>query len=225
MIGYHEDEAARFFEQARERALILPGVQAVARASRAPLAINFNQNPVGPADGQAADAEALVVETVTVGETYFDALGVPILEGRRFDDAVDTLRAPRVAIVNQALARRLWPGVSAVGRHIRPGGADSTRPAVEVVGVVRDYKVRFLPEPPTPYIHYAASQRPADVATAAVLLARTKGNAAALGAAMQRELRELDSEVLFYEGLTLRDHVASQLLPARLLAAILGRRA
>ena len=222
LIGYHENEAARFFERARERVLALPAVLAVARASRAPLAINFNQDPIGPADGQAADAETLVVETVTVGETYFDALGVPIVEGRRFDDTVDTPRAPRAAIVNQALARRLWPGASAVGRRIRSGGADGTRPAVEVVGVVRDYKVRFLQEPPTPYVHYAASQRPADVATAAVLLARTEGDPAALGAAMQRELRELDSGVLFYEGLTLRDHVASQLLPARLLAAIVG---
>ena len=222
LIGYDENEAAQLFERARERVLALPGVQAVARASRAPLAINFNQDPIGPADGLAADAEALVVETVTVGETYFDALGVPILEGRRFDDAVDTPRAPRVAIVNQALARRLWPGVSAVGRRIRPGGADSNRPAVEVVGVVRDYKVRFLQEPPTPYVHYAASQRPADVVVAAVLLARTEGEPAALGSAMQRELRGLDPEVVFYEGSTLRDHVASQLLPARLLAAILG---
>ena len=222
LIGYDEDEAAQFFERARERVLALPGVQAVARANRAPLAINFNQDPIGPADGQAADAGALAVETVTVGERYFDALEVPILEGRRFDDAVDTPREPRVAIINQALARRLWPGVSAVGRRLRPGGADSTRPAVEVVGIVRDYKVRFLQEPPTPYVHYAASQRPADVVTAAVLLARTECDPAALGAAMQRELRELDPEVVFYEGLTLRDHVASQLLPARLLAAILG---
>ena len=130
---------------------------------------------------QAADAEALAVETVTVGERYFDALGVPILEGGRFDDAVDTPRAPPVAIVNEALAHRRWLGVSAVGRRLRPGGAGSTRPAVEVVGVVPDYKVRFLQEPPTPYVHYAASQRPADVVTAAVLLARTEGEPAALG--------------------------------------------
>ena len=222
LMGYDEDEAAQFFERARERVRALPGVQAVARTSRAPLAINFNQDPIGPADGQAADAGALAVEKVTVGERYFDALGVPIVEGRRFDDVVDTPRTPRAAIVNQALARRLWPGASAVGRCLRPGGAGSTRPAVEVVGVVRDYKVRFLQEPPTPYVHYAASQRPADVVTAAVLLARTEGDPAALGAAMQRELRELDPEVVFHGGLTLRDHVVSQLLPARLLAAILG---
>ena len=83
---------------------------------------------------------------------------VPILEGRPFDDAIDTSGAPPVAVVNEALARRFWPGGSAIGRRIRPAGADSSRPTVEMmVGVARNYKVRFLQEPPTPYVHFAAS--------------------------------------------------------------------
>ena len=76
---------------------------------------------------------------------------MPILEGRPFDDAIDTSGAPPVAVVNEALARRFWPGGSAIGRRIRPAGADSSRPTVEMmVGVARNYKVRFLQEPPTP---------------------------------------------------------------------------
>ena len=83
-------------------------------------------------------------------------------------------------------------------------------------------KVRFLNEPPTPYVHYAASQHRADLVLAPVLLARTGGDAGALGAAMRRELRELDPDLVFLEGLTLGDNVASQLVPARMLAAMLG---
>ena len=157
-----------------------------------------------------------------MGEGYFEALGVPILEGRPFDDAIDTSGAPRVAVVNEALARRFWPGGSAIGRRIRPAGADSSRPTFEIVGVARNYKVRFLQEPPTPYVHFAASQSRGNLLPAPVLLARTESGAGALGAAMQRELRTIDPDVVFLEGLTLRDNTAAQLLPARLLAAMLG---
>ncbi|MYH32125.1 MAG: ABC transporter permease [Acidobacteria bacterium] len=222
LVGYGENEAARFLERARERVRELPGVQAVAHADRSPLSINFNQAAIGPADGRGPDAPPGSVETVTVSEEYFDALGAPILEGRPFDTAIDTPGSPRVAIVNEALARRWWPGTSAVGRRIQPGGRGSSRPPVEIVGVVRDYKVRFLQEPPTPYVHYAASQGPGMMDLVPVLLARTAGDAGALGARMQEELRAVDPDIVFWQGLTLRDNVASQLLPAQLLAVMLG---
>ena len=222
LSGYDHDEAERFFERARERVRALPGVQAVARASRAPLSMNFSRSGIAPAEDPAPDPPSLPVETVAVGEGYFDALGVPLLEGRPFDDTIDTPGALRVAIVNEALARRFWPGRSAVGRRIRPGSADSDRPVIEIVGVVRDYKVRFLHEPPTPYVHFAASQVRDNLLPAPVLLARTDSDAGALGAAMQGALRAIDPDLVFLEGLTLRDNVASQLLPARLLAAMLG---
>ena len=220
LSGYDPDEAARFLKRAREQVGALPGVQAVARASRAPLSINYRQTRVRRAEGQGTEAAAVAVETVTVGDRYFDALGVPILDGRAFDDDIDTRGAPRVAIVNEALARRMWPDASAVGRRIRPW--DGEGPTVEVVGVVRDYRVRFLHEPPTPYVHYPASQRPADVVLAPVLLARTAGGAAALGVAMRGELRAIDPDIVFWEGLALSDNLATQLLPARLLATALG---
>ena len=222
LVGYGENEAARFLERARERVRQLPGVEAVAHADRSPLSINYNQTAIGPADGRGPDAPVLSVETVTVSAEYFDALGAPILEGRFFDKAVDTPASPRVAIVNEALARQWWPGTSAVGKRIRPGGRGSNRPPVEIVGVVRDYKVRFLQEPPTPYVHYAASQRPGLMELVPVLLARTAGDAGALGATMREELRAIDPDIVFWQGSTLRDNLASQLLPAQLLAAMLG---
>ena len=222
LVGYGENEAARFLERARERVRTLPGVQAVAHADRSPLSINYSRAPIGPADGRGPDAPVPAVETVTVSAEYFGALGAPILEGRSFDRIIDTPESPRVAIVNEALAAQWWPGTSAVGKRIRPGGPGSSRSPVEIVGVVRDYKVRFLQEPPTPYVHYAASQRPGLMNLVPVLLARTAGDAGALGATMQEELRAIDPDIVFWQGSTLRDNVASQLLPAQLLAAMLG---
>ena len=222
LSGYDHDDAERFFERARGQVRALPGVQAVARASRAPLSLNFSRSDIAPADAPVPDPRSIAVETVAVGAEYFDAVGVPILEGRPFDDAIDTAGSRRVAIVNEALAQRFWPGRSAVGRRIRPAGADDNQRAAEIVGVVRNYKVRFLQEPPTPYVHFAASQSRANLLPAPVLLARTGSDAGVLGAAMQGALRAIDPDVVFLEGLTLRDNVASQLLPAQLLAAMLG---
>lgn len=222
LVGYDGDEAARFLERAQERVRAMPGVQAVARASRGPLSVNFTRVGVGPAEWtepEATTVPLVPVEMAVVGAGYFDALGVPVLAGRPFDDAVDAADSPPVAIVNEAFARRFWPAGGAVGRRIRTGMGAST---MEVVGVVRDYRVRSLQEPPTPYVHFAASQRPGFMVSATVLLARTRGDADALAATMQRELRRIDPDVVFWQGLTLRDNVAAQLLPVRLLSAMLG---
>ena len=222
LVGYDGDEAARFLERAQERVRALPGVQAVARASRGPLSVNFSRVGVGPAewtDPEATSVRLVPVEMAVVGAGYFDALGVPVLAGRPFDDAVDAADSPPVAIVNEAFARRFWPEGGAVGRRIRTGRDQS---AMEIVGVVRNYRVRSLQEPPTPYVHFAASQRPGFMVSATVLLARTRGDADALAATMQRELRRIDPDVVFWQGLTLRDNVAAQLLPVRLLSAMLA---
>ncbi len=219
LVGYGDDEAARFLERARDRVRALPGVHAVARASRAPLSVNYMRVGVAPAEWTEPDATLVPVEMTTIGSGYFDALGVPVLAGRRFDDAVDTPGSPPVAIVNEAFAGRFWPEGSAVGRRIRSGLGES---AIEIVGVVRDYKVRSLQEPPTPYVHFPKSQRSSVNVSATVLLARTWGDADALAVAMQRELRRIDPDVVFWQGLTLRDNVATQLLPLRLLSAMLG---
>ena len=66
--------------------------QAVARASRAPLSMNFSRSGIARADTPVPDPPSLLVETVAVGEKYFDAVGVPILEGRPFDDAIEHAR-------------------------------------------------------------------------------------------------------------------------------------
>ena len=219
LVGYDDDEAARFLERARDRVRALPGVQAVARASRAPLSVNNIRGGVAPAERTGPEAVFVPVEMVVVSAGYFDALGVPLLAGRTLDDAIDTADSPPVAIVNEAFARRFWPHGSAVGQRIRTGLDESV---VEIVGVVRDYRVRFLQEPPTPYVHFAASQRPGLNVSATVLLARGRGGAGALAVAMQRELRRIDPDVVFWPGLTLHDNVAAQLLPVRLLSAMLG---
>src|SRR5207244_263804 len=93
------------------------------------------------------------VEVTTVSPEYFKTIGVPILEGRGFayDDRPDT---PRVAVVNETLAHRFWPGESAVGKTFRTRGSDG--PLFQIVGMSRDHKVLTIGEAATPFPHARA---------------------------------------------------------------------
>ena len=183
VIGYERERADRFVRDALERVQSLPGVEAAALASRAPLDLSFSpQNVLVPGLHGPAD-RGTPVDTAGVSADYFDALGVPLLQGRAFT-TTDTPDSPRVAIVSHAMARRFWPEGTAVGRRFRLAEWDGVE--YEVVGVSADYKVRFPTEEPASYLHLAASQR---LRTGAVILARTGGDAAALSAEIRREDR------------------------------------
>ena len=215
VIGYDDRRGDRFLRDALERVRAMPGVEAAALASRAPLDLSSTRRVVvvpgvhDPADpGDSMDGAA-------VSADYFDTVGVPLLEGRTFTTA-DTPASPRVAVVSETMARRYWPDGTAVGRRFRLEEWDGLE--YEVVGVSADYRVRFPTEEPAPYLHFAASQR---ARSDAVLLARTDGDAAALAADIRRELRRREPDVFFYlQGDTLREKADVTLLPYRLGALV-----
>jgi predicted permease len=155
-----------------------------------------------------------VLETIQsdiryVSAEYFATLGVPILQGRNFG-ATDTPESAGVAIVNEAMARKYWPNQSPLGKRFH--ATTYTGREYEVVGVSADYKVSTIGEGATPYIHYAVSQRPDN---GEEIIARTRGDAGALLAAMRRELLALEPNVLFLDNQTMDAQVAATLLPAK----------
>jgi putative ABC transport system permease protein len=89
-----------------------------------------------------------------VGPEYFKAMGVPLLAGRTFTD-VDREDAPRVAIITEGVARRLWPHESPIGKRLREGEEHAPDSLITVVGVVRDFNYRIYREPtPTVFRPY-----------------------------------------------------------------------
>jgi predicted permease len=212
LIGYDEKKSTQIMERAVERIGAQPGVQSVSRVVRQPLAINYNRNTVFFPERQTPDDRGTSIDATWVDAAYFSTLGAPLLRGRNFT-AADTLTSPKVAIVNDAFVRRYWPGSDGLGRRFRSltgGGTD-----YEVVGVASDYRVNTVGETPTPYIHYAITQRNF---TGNVLLARTSGDAAALLASMRREVLALEPNAVFLDSQTMAAQVAAALLPARVAA-------
>ena len=215
VIGYERERADRFVRDALERVQSLPGVEAAALTSRAPLDLSFSPQNVLVPDLHGPADRGTPVDTAGVSADYFDTLGVPLLQGRTFTTA-DTPESPSVAIVSHAMALRFWPEGTAVGRRFRLAEWDGAE--YEVVGVSSDYKVRFPTEEPASYLHLAASQR---LRTGAVILARTKGDAAALSADIRRELRRMEPDLFFFlQGDTLRETADVTMLPFRIGASV-----
>jgi predicted permease len=217
MSGYDTDRATRFFDEAERRVRALPGVDGYARASRTPFSLNYNRTNVAvPGVQQAADELGAPTQSADVSPGYFAALGIPLLEGRSVtvDDRPDT---PRVAVVNESMARRYWPGRSAVGQRVHQRTLSG--PPIEIVGVVADHKLQTVGEPAQPAIHFAIAQRP-DVF--GVVVASTPGDATALLAALRRELLALEPELLFLDNQTMAAQVDATLFPVRAGAFLVG---
>ena len=140
------------------------------------------------------------VRTVTPG--YFRTMGIRILEGRDFNDEDWTTTdgtlpggAPFVALVSETLARRQWPGESAIGRKIRPI-AGNDRPWCTVIGVVRDVRQVSLTEPPRPFFYLPEFQF---AWTRLYLVVHLSRDPATVVPAIQAAVSALDSTVPVHE--------------------------
>ncbi len=205
--GYDEPAARRFYDQLDARVRALSGVEAVAAAGRVPLMMS------GSVDRVAADVGAEIsIHSAVVGPEYFDVLELPILRGRPFWHT-DGQHGTLVAIVNEAMAERLWPGGDALGRTFRYRGGLRT-----IVGVARDAKYASLGEelPAFAYLPIAQAWQP----TQALMVRTTPG---------VDPRRELQQAVLALDGrlppprvTTLARATGIALLPQRAAAVVTG---
>jgi putative ABC transport system permease protein len=190
LADYPTERAGAFHRQLTQRIAALPGVQSVSRAAQLPNRNNFfwGNRQVVPEGGEQGSSDAgVVVEYNEVAPDYFTTLGVPLLRGREFT-VRDTASAPRVVIVNETLARRLWPGEDPLGKRLRFGGM-GLGPFHAVVGVARDLRKFFREEKPPPQVYLALDQ---SQTTDAPLLVRLQDGGRAIAALIQNEQRQLD---------------------------------
>jgi predicted permease len=140
-----------FYDQTLNRLRAIAGVRSAALTTRLPLyAAGIASSCVARATEKPASATSM-----TIDDGYLDTLRIPLLEGRDFN-VTDRSGGPPVAIVNQALARRLWPDEPATG-HSFQFGCDHAR-TVQVVGVARDSKIRSMNEVTLPHVYLPFSQ-------------------------------------------------------------------
>jgi putative ABC transport system permease protein len=150
-----------------------------------------------------------------ISPSYFQTLGIRLLDGRDFD-ARDAANAPRVVIINQTLARRLWPQRSAVGQRMKI--ADEQAPYT-VVAVAPDLKYRALTEATPPYYYLPLAQNYMREMT---LQLRTATEPLGLAATLRQTAREINPNAFVREISTLDEQLAQALAQPRLTALAAG---
>ena len=201
-------------ETALQRLGGMPGIEAAGAVNDLPLrsgsallviAIRAEGRP------QAPHEEPLHARLLMASGGYFRSLGIPLLQGRVFAPADDSL-GPRVAVINATLARRLWPGEQPLGRTLLfPGGPRGAPVPYRVVGVVGDVREGGLEEEPGPQMYFPIhAETPVNVA----LVARGTSPPAALLSVLRDAVRAADPSQPVYN-LRMMDQVVSASIAAR----------
>jgi len=203
-------------QDALRQTLTLPGVQTATVGWDVPL--TMTQATMRLTDAASQSPQTLQVAYNMVGPDYFQTLGIAILSGRDFNWA-DREGTPRIVVVNQALAARLWPGAAALGRTLLVEDQPGRQTAVQVVGLARDSKYVSVWEQAQPYIYFAAWQWRWPITN---LIARARVRPQELRREMERRWRESFPGMPLYGVHTGQEHVKLALAPQRLAATLLA---
>ena len=186
---YDDVRGQAFQQQVYERLATLPGVEAVSYGLVMPFSGSRYVSSIFVASRQPLPNEQMAFDASVVGPRYHETMGIQMVEGRGFTDQ-DRKASPGVVIINEALAQRLFPGESAMGKKL---SLKTNGPPIEIVGITRDIKHHELTETPLPHFDLPALQRNYDGYTNIVL--RTHSRAADLVPAVRSQLLALDSSL------------------------------
>jgi putative ABC transport system permease protein len=201
---YTPAQTIAFTDRVRETIAGLPGVRAVS-ATEMPVLANSNASSnITPEGYTASDNENMDVNQNSVGPAFFTTLGIPLASGREFDEREGT-SSPKVAIVNETMAHRFFPGRNPLGLHFAWGAGNSVHPDIEIVGVVKDSKQVTVREEKMPFVYTPYTQSPnfGNV----IFYVRTGQDPMALGAALRKVVQKFDSNLPIYDLKTLAEQI------------------
>jgi predicted permease len=216
--GIRPEDRSAMFEEIQSRLRTIPGVVSVSRSEDVPLSGRHSRNVIradAPNAPTGVDAES---EMLYASPGYLATMRMPLVVGRDFNSA-DVNNAPRVAIVNRDFARKFFGSLNPIGRVIRVGVDNgTTKPPVQVVGIVRDAKYMSLREAMPPTVFMPLEQYPEregrdvfEVRTAAQPTSLIRAVVAAV-AGVSREIR--------LEFSTLKQEADDAMVQDRLLAML-----
>jgi putative ABC transport system permease protein len=214
LVGYTAAKAWAFQHEAIRRLEAMPGVIAASPATIPPFPWGMPSASIQIASAGGASFNA---STTYVGPRYFKTLGVPLIDGREFDDR-DAPDGPRVAIFNETLARQCWPDGRATGQSVTIRGV-----RVEVVGVVKTVQYVSALERPQPiaYLDFWQQDTSDSWSHDSRTHVRVAGDAAAMLPQIQRTIAALDPEVPVSEALALGARVDAEFYDLRAARAFL----
>ena len=204
-----------FYRRILERAALLPGVQSVGMTNRLPVRDRGWQGPVRVEGRPDLEGNARPTGVYRYNTPdYFRTLGMDIKMGRGIE-AGDREGGQKVVVISEGFARKMWPNLDPLGRHIWSGVAGDTS-ALTVVGVVEETRM-FSMTGENPMTIYLAHEQVRDPGEGIVLVLRTKSDPGAVIAGVRGLVREMDPRVAVDRGGTMDDVVKTALAePLRL---------
>jgi len=219
--GYDNQRMRVFYDECLARVRALPGVRSVAFTHSLPIT-GTNWNGGFTASDKSAPSHADLPQTdrLRVSPNYFETMGIRLLRGRSFTSA-DTAESTPVVVVNEALARRIWPNEDPVGKRLKFGSLedqdDEDKPWREVVGVVKDVKMNGVARTTTLQTYLPYAQLPN---TSLGLIVRAERNPTALANAVEQTIHALDKNLPVFRVFTM-DQLLSNALAQRRLTLVL----
>jgi predicted permease len=211
-IGYKTDaRLAKLYRDVEEKVSLIPGVNAASFSMFA-----FNQggwNAPASTRRDSANTHTEQIRNNSVGLDFFSAMGLPLLAGRAFGEQ-DTESSPKVAVISDVLARRLFPNEPPLGKRFGLGGAEHSDD-IEVIGVVTDAKYGNLMEEPQPMAYYPYSQSIGFLNNFEV---NFSGQPGAIISETRRAIKEVNRDIPIGEAVLMSEHVARSLVHQRLIA-------
>ncbi|HEV8147749.1 MAG TPA: ABC transporter permease [Bryobacteraceae bacterium] len=212
-------DLAAFYQRAIENIRQVPGVESAGIVPMLPLGGSGSSGcyeiEEHPSDPTKKCPEG---DRRPVSADYFRTMGIELLRGRYFDARDEAEKLPRVAIVDETLAAKSWPGENPIGKRIKLSGAKSDRPFVQVVGVVRHVHNRDLSVPSRVQLYWPYSQGPWPFT--AVVVRATAGDPMALARPVERAILGVDPEMPVYAIRSMDDVLARSVAQRKLTMAL-----
>jgi predicted permease len=217
---YPLSRTATFYKQLQEQVRSLPGVEAVAIANQLPLS-DVAANSSFDVEGRPSGTDINVADSQIISPDYFRAMGIVLVRGRFLREA-DTKPTPTSVIVNQTLARKVWPGENPIGKRIR---LKAEAPWLSVIGVVTDIKNHGSNVATKPEIYFLHTDQPSGLWAdfrSMTLVVRTASEPQQIVGAVRGELKNLDPDLPVYKVQTLDQIVSASVSQTRFPALVLS---
>ena len=207
-----------YYDELFERLRGIPGIVAAGGTTRLPLGSTSVSTTIDVEGQPRPDAELPEVQFRRAVDDFFGAMRMPITRGRGFTRE-DGPQAPPVAVINEAMAARLFPGEDPIGRRIRTGPSPSRNQWMTVIGVVGNVRHTGLEQTPAPEMYISHRQGPP---VAPFLVVRTTGDPAGLVDSVRVALRAFDRQLALFDVRTMLDVRSASVAPRRFILLLVS---
>lgn len=207
-----------FYKEVSERIASLPGVKATGTTSVLPLSDNFDGRGLLVEDHPKPPGEEITVDLYIASPGYLRVMEIPLISGRGITEQ-DTADSARVALINNTMARQLWPNQDPLGKRIKfPGSEKNPQPWRTIVGVIKDVSQYALDKKPPMQIYVPHAQFPTGFSS---IVVKTENEPTAMTAAVRREIQAVDKDQAVFNVTTLEQLMGDSILIRRFFMSLL----